>query len=145
MKEIYFIVEGRVQPKERPKVFRDPRTGRVHAVTPKRTKVYEELVREAFLEECAGEKIFFEGAVQMTVNVYLEIPKSTPKKKRDAMILGDIRPTVKNGDVDNYFKAVSDALNGVAYPDDSCIVDSRCRKFYSIWSRAEVIIKEVKG
>lgn len=143
MKEIYFIVEGRVQPKERPKVYRNPHTGQVHAVTPKKTKVYEEQVRTAYVEACEGEKVFFEGAIEMIVNIYVEVPKSTRKLSREAMILGFIRPTVKNGDVDNLFKAISDSLNGVAYNDDSQIVDAQIRKFYGKQARAEITIREV--
>ena len=143
MKEIYFIVEGRVQPKERPKVYRNPHTGQVHAVTPKKTKVYEEQVRTAYVEACEDERIFFYGAVEMIVNVYVQIPKSTPKKERASMSLGFIRPTVKNGDVDNLFKAVSDALNDLAFKDDSQVVSATIRKFYGEQARAEITIREV--
>ena len=144
MKEIYFIVEGRVQPKQRPKVYRNKYTGKPHGVTPEKTRAYEEQVRTAYVEACEGEKVFFEGAIKMIVNIYVEVPKSTRKLSREAMLLGFIRPTVKNGDVDNLFKAITDALNGVAYDDDSQIVDAQIRKFYGKQARAEITIREVE-
>jgi Holliday junction resolvase RusA-like endonuclease len=144
MKEIYFIVEGKVQPKQRPRVYRNKYTGRAQAVTPKETKEYERTVRGAFCEACEGEKVFFEGAVEMIVNIYVEVPKSTRKLSREAMLLGFIRPTVKNGDVDNFFKTISDSLNGIAYDDDSQIVEAVIRKFYAPFDKAEITIREVR-
>lgn len=143
MKEIYFVVDGRVQPKQRPKVFRNKYSGRAHGVTPEKTREYEQRVCGAYLDACDGKPKKFEGAVEMVVNVYIQIPKSAPKKKIDDMITGNIRPIVKNGDVDNLFKAISDALNGVAYNDDSQIVSAKIRKFYAREVCAEVTIKEL--
>ena len=53
---------------------------------------------------------------------------------------GEIRPTVKP-DFDNIGKLIADALNGVAYDDDKCIVDAQVRKFYSDNPRTEVILQ----
>lgn len=141
MKEIYFTVKGKVQPKQRPRVYRNKYTGQVHAMTPKKTVEYEEKVRGAYLEECGRTK--FEGAVQMIVNVYSRIPSGTSKKNFEKMLRGEIRPTKKNGDVDNLFKAISDSLNGLAYDDDSQIVDAVIHKFYAPFDEAEITIREV--
>ena len=144
MKEIYFVVDGRVQPKQRPRVYRNKYTGQAHAITPQKTKDYEEKVRASYIDACDGRPKFFKGALEMNVNVYVQIPKSTPKKTQTAMICGQARPIVKNGDVDNLFKAISDALNGLAYEDDSQIVTATIRKFYSQTAGAEIVIKELK-
>ena len=53
-----------------------------------------------------------------------------------------IRP-IKKPDMDNVIKMVADALNQVAYKDDTQIVDCQVRKFYSEEPRVEVIIREV--
>lgn len=149
MKEIYFVVEGRVQPKQRPRVVRrkvkvgNEYITKTMTFTPQATKDYEEQVKGAYLDACDGKPKKFEGAVEMVVNVYVQIPKSAPKKKIDDMITGNIRPIVKNGDVDNLFKAISDALNGLAYEDDSQIVSAKIRKFYAREACAEVTIKEL--
>lgn len=138
MKEVYFIVDGRVQPKQRPRVYRNPKTGQVHGVTPRKTVEYEDKVKASYID---AEGIKFEGAVEMVVNIYTEIPKSVSKKKRAEMLLNE-RPITKTGDIDNLFKAISDALNGLAYDDDSQIVDGYIHKYYSEQARAEIIIRE---
>ena len=143
MKEIYFIVDGRVQPKQRPRVFRNKYTGRTQTITPQATVDYENKVKASFYEACDGEKFFLTGAVQMTVNVYVEIAKSTPKKTREKMLTGEIKPITRTGDLDNLYKAITDALNGVAYNDDSQIIDATIRKFYGEEARAEITIREV--
>ncbi len=58
------------------------------------------------------------------------------------MLQGIIRPT-KRPDWDNIGKIVSDALNELAYHDDSYIVDARVRKWYSDTPRVEVEITEL--
>lgn len=60
------------------------------------------------------------------------------------MVSGNIRPTHKP-DFDNVTKAVCDALNGIAYSDDSQIVDAMERKFYSEQPRIEVIIRQASN
>ena len=148
MKEIYFIVDGRVQPKQRPRVVRrkvkvgNEYITKTMTFTPQATKDYEEQVRGAYIEACDGRPKRFEGAIEMTVNIYVEIPKSTAKKYREPMLLGLVRPILKTGDVDNLFKAISDSLNDVAYNDDSQIVTAKIRKFYGKEARAEITIKE---
>ncbi len=84
------------------------RTG--HPYTPGKTESYESLVR---------------------------IPKSASKKKRAMMIAGDIVPT-KKPDFDNIQKIICDALNGVAYHDDSQIVKADIEKVYSTTPHVEV-------
>ena len=80
----------------------------------------------------------------LELNLYFPIPKSTRKKDVPAMRTGEIRPT-KRPDLDNILKAVSDALNGIAYKDDSQIVAAVIQKFYSDKPRAEVEIKKIGG
>lgn len=48
-----------------------------------------------------------------------------------------IRP-IKRPDLDNVLKAVSDALNKIAYKDDSQIVGAVLRKYYGDDARTEV-------
>lgn len=69
----------------------------------------------------------------------MKIPKKTSKDRRSKMLSGFIRPTVKP-DWDNIGKLVADALNGIAYDDDKCIVDAQVRKFYSDQPRTDIII-----
>jgi Holliday junction resolvase RusA-like endonuclease len=55
------------------------------------------------------------------------------------MIAGTERPT-KKPDIDNIEKIIFDALNGIAYNDDSQIVSCWADKFYSTVPRVEVVI-----
>lgn len=71
----------------------------------------------------------------------LPIPARATKSEREAMLSGERRPTVKP-DYDNIAKLVSDALNGIAFDDDRCIVDAMQRKFYLTDPRTVVIIRE---
>lgn len=57
------------------------------------------------------------------------------------MLSGEIKPT-KRPDADNILKIVQDGLNGVAYPDDKSITDSRVVKRYGTEERVEVYIGE---
>jgi len=57
------------------------------------------------------------------------------------MLSGKIRPT-KKPDGDNILKAVADALNGVCYKDDKCLIKMSIEKFYSDVPRIEVVAQE---
>lgn len=71
----------------------------------------------------------FVPPIILEVNAYFAIPKSYPKKKAALCSQNILRPTCKP-DMDNIVKAVADALNGVAYRDDSAIVELRVAKRY---------------
>ena len=78
--------------------------------------------------------------MEMKVTAYFKIPKSASKNKRQAMLLGEIRPT-KKPDADNILKAVADALNGVAYKDDACVVKMDVEKFYADVGRIDIVVE----
>lgn len=59
------------------------------------------------------------------------------------MRAGIIRPT-KKPDMDNCIKVIADALNKLAYHDDTQIVDCQIRKFYSDDPRVEVRILDIQ-
>ena len=127
------IIPGEPCAKQRPK-FGNGRT-----YTPQKTVNYETLVKQLYI---SATKEYHDGALRLVVNAFFTIPKSTSKKKREKMLQGIIRPT-KRPDWDNIGKIVSDALNTIAYHDDSYIVDARVRKWYSDTPRVEVEITEL--
>ena len=131
---IKLIIPGPPCAKQRPKVY-----GR-HAVTPEKTVNYETLVKQLYIVEHHNKKL--EGPLKMTVTAFFEIPKSQSEKNKRLMRMGQIRPT-KKPDWDNIGKIVSDALNGLAYHDDSGIVDADVHKWYSDNPRVEVEIQEI--
>ncbi len=127
------IIKGEPVAKARPRVCK------WGTYTPEKTVNYETLVKEMFV---ISKQKRLEGQLRMEVLAYFSIPKSTSKKKHALMLDGTIRP-VKRPDWDNIGKIVSDALNKLAYNDDSQIVTAYIEKWYSDQPRVEIYISEV--
>lgn len=132
---IKFTVPGEVRPKDRP---RFTRTGRIF--TPQRTLDYENKVKSCYISKYPYGVAFPEEAVEMSLNIYVQVPKSFSQKKKQKMIESEY-PT-KKPDTDNMLKAVSDALNGVAYTDDKQVVSVKVNKYWSEEPRAEVELRK---
>lgn len=130
---VQFIVPGGPVGKARPRMTRSG-----HAYTPEKTVSYENLVKMRFIEKYP-DWVPVAGEAKIKLIAYYPIPKSASKRKRIEMDIGTIRPT-KKPDVDNIMKAIADALNGIAYVDDSQIVTAEVRKYYSATPRVEVEI-----
>lgn len=136
---ITFTIYGRPQPKQRPRVLRSGIT-----YTPKETLNYEEQVKQAAIQSELLPDKPTEEALKIIIWCFFEIPKSWPKKKQEQARRGQIYPTARhNGDIDNLAKIVMDGLNGVAYKDDSQIVQLVINKKYSEEPRVEVLIDRI--
>ncbi|KXG78267.1 RusA family crossover junction endodeoxyribonuclease [Thermotalea metallivorans] len=133
---IRLTIPGEPVAKGRPRVLK---TGTTY--TPKKTKNYETLVKEIYVLQHNEPPM--EGELFLELKAYFSIPKSAPKKKQAAMIREEIRPT-KKPDIDNLVKTVTDALNTLAYRDDSQIVEARVGKYYSEQPRVEIIIQSIE-
>lgn len=120
---ITFTIPGSPQGKARPRVTR------YGTYTPRKTADYERRVREAFRDQC-GNFYCGDSALIVTIAARFEPPKSVSKRKRAAMLAGLIHPKVKP-DADNIAKSICDALNGIAYHDDSQITCLIVEKRYS--------------
>ena len=127
------IIPGEPVPKGRPRMTR---TG--HTYTPRRTRQYEKAIAEAWKTQ-SGEHLT--GAIKSEIRAYFKIPTSQKKAVREKMGAGLIRPT-KRPDLDNIIKTL-DALNGLAYDDDSQIVDIKAAKFYDREPRLEIVLEEI--
>lgn len=134
--KVKFTIPGIPVPKARPRVVKG------HTYTPKKTKDYETLVKDVY-NLTVGEYLG-DSAIVATIDLYFPIPESYSKSKRKRIADGEIKHT-KRPDVDNCAKAILDALNEVAYRDDSQIVESRITKHYAVDGdvRADVILEEV--
>lgn len=130
-----FEVLGKPQGKARP---RFTRTG--HTYTPNNTTNYEKAVRLAFLK-AKGKML--EGEIRAVITAYYPIPKSISKKKQAEMLKGYVRPTVKP-DCDNIAKIILDALNKIAYKDDSQVIELVVNKVYGEIAKVVVELEEVK-
>ena len=96
-----------------------------------------------YVEQCQKVRFPDDAMLDMRIKAFYSIPKSKSKKVKALMLDGTIRPT-KKPDMDNVVKIIADALNQVAYRDDTQIVDCQCRKFYSENPRVEVSIRTVE-
>lgn len=120
-------------PKGRP---RFTRTG--HAYTPAKTAKYEKDIAEYYKN---NEGTLFENAITVKIIFAMPIPKSFTQKTKRLIATGEYKYT-KKPDVDNMAKAVLDALNGVAYTDDSLITHLTVAKHYSNLPGIWLTIKE---
>lgn len=114
-------------PKGRP-IFK-ARYNKFLAITPPKTKAFE--MQVAFYYRGAADGYTFPKGTPITVSIEfgMRIPASTSKKRREAMLRGEIHHVIKP-DIDNLTKAVLDGLNGVAWYDDSQITELHVFKRY---------------
>lgn len=143
MKAISFTVPGKPQGKARARTFYNPKTHHMSSHTPENTVLYENLVATCYLHEAGEERFFDDDALCVRIQAFFEPVKSVSKKKREEMLNGKIFP-VKKPDIDNIVKAVLDALNDVAYRDDTQVVELHVRKRYSEKPRVEICISKME-
>jgi len=135
---VTFMVEGTPVPKGRPRFAR--RGKFVSTYSPKTTVDYESKVSEsAKLAMGASEPL--ETPVGAYIYITLPIPASYSKKRTQACLSGEERPT-KKSDIDNYCKAIFDGMNGIVFLDDSLVVSLHATKVYGTIGMVEVMIKE---
>lgn len=111
------------------------------AYTPAKTRKFEDdfaLIAKAVMRGRPP----LEGPLQVFVDAEFAIPPSWPRHRRDAAMNGSLRPTSRP-DWDNVAKGVLDALNGIAYRDDSQIVEAAIRKLYSTRPAVTVTIESL--
>lgn len=100
------------------------------SVTPEKTVLYENLIKTCFQQKYGQKRFSDDAYVVANILAYFEPPKSISKKKRAEMLEGKIWPA-KKPDSDNIAKVVLDALNGIAYHDDTQIIKLTITKAYS--------------
>lgn len=93
---------------------------RVVPLTPKQTRAYQKLIKTIAGLAMRGLPPY-RGPLALTVEATIERPKSVSR----------LLPWKQGtGDVDNYSKSAQDALNGLAFIDDSQICELVARKRY---------------
>lgn len=127
-----FTISGEPEGKARPRVTRNG------TYTPHKTAAYEKLVQMSFRTQCPG-TFFGDAPLCVYITACFTPPARATKRKRSRMLSGEIRPT-KKPDTDNIAKAICDALNGVAYRDDSQICCLTVQKKYAELSAVSVRI-----
>lgn len=125
MQTIEFFVAGAPVGKQRPKFNSKQR----RTYTPKKTADWEKKIKNTF-KSLELPKIPEGTPISVKVRAFFLPPKSWPKYKRAQYMRDGERHTVKP-DCDNVLKCVLDALNGVAYPDDSRVFSASVSKHYA--------------
>jgi Holliday junction resolvase RusA-like endonuclease len=82
-----------------------------------------------------------ETPVAAYIYITLPVPVSYSKKRSEACLSGQERPT-KKSDIDNYCKAIFDGMNGIVFVDDSLVVSLHATKVYGIIGMVEIMVKE---
>lgn len=137
--KIEFSVPGKPFGKQRPRVV--TRGGFARAYTPKETVNYENLVRKKYSETVGNLKL--EGPIKADIEGVFPIPKSATKKQKQLMEQGRILHT-KKPDCDNIAKSVLDALNDIAYDDDSQIFKLSVNKVYGEQPKTKITLEEMR-
>lgn len=127
--EVYFEVPGPPQGKARARTFYNSKLGRMQSMTPDKTVLYENRIQHCFTESNTV-RFFDKEPLQMCIIAYYPVPKSTTKKDRALIAEGRLLPT-KKPDADNVAKVICDALNGIAYTDDTQIVSLTVNKKFT--------------
>ena len=152
-KIVKLTILGEPMGKQRPRATTI--NGRVRTYTPKETTNYESMVVNAYKSQF-NEKIFQHGEeVWATVIAYFKLPKNhyhfhkrtntlDIDEQGKQMLDGKIRP-MKTPDCDNIAKICLDALNDIAYLDDSQITCLLVLKFWSEHPRVEITLESQEG
>ncbi len=128
MKPLEIFIPGVIRAKQRPRLNSKTKS----VFTPAVTVNYENHIKSVF-DKKYPDHICIDAWVPLELFMIANFipPKSTSKKKRALMMDGFIKPT-KKPDADNIIKNI-DALNKIAFYDDSQIVDVRLvKKYHSI-------------
>lgn len=130
-----FTIYGEPRGKERPRFTKSG-----HTYTSKKTRDYEELVRESYKKQVSCGKALDGVPVRIRITAVFGVPQSDSKAKREAKLAGNLSPT-KKPDCDNIAKIICDALNGLAYADDKQVVECYVLKEYGVDPHVSVEIE----
>ena len=120
-----------VKGKERPRFSRSGK----HVYTPSKTIKAEREIRKAYIA-AGGVKAPKGVEVAVHITTVRPLPKSRPKRIES-------EPDICRPDVDNISKAVLDALNGVAWEDDSQVTElvvGKCERMRGVTEQTVVWI-----
>ena len=141
---IHLVIQGKPLGKQRVKQGA-MKGGHATLYTPMQTVNWEVLVKLMFMDKYP-KWVPWEKSVPLSsfICAYYPIADGKPKKIKEAMSSGVIKPTVKP-DADNIEKITWDALNQIAYADDCQIVSWGGGKFYSEQPRVEIWIRKMSS
>lgn len=133
---LVFEVPGEPVAKGRPEAKRRKgKGGKVYVaqITPEKTVRYESTVALFAAQAMAGRPLL-DGPLWMHVTAFFDRPKTHAK------LIAPPRWVTKKPDSSNVLKAVEDALNGVAYADDSTVAHSEIKRLWCDDGRPRVVV-----
>ena len=136
---ITISLHGQPQGKGRARAF--VRSGHIGHYTPEKTRTYEGMIRTVAMQELGG-RLPLDEPLEFALLAIFPVPASWSERKRRQAITGEIKPG-KKPDLDNIAKAWNDALNGVAYRDDSLICKMTLDKRYGPQALVVVTVKSI--
>lgn len=132
-----FEIEGAPVGKSRPKF--STLNGFARAVKVEADITYENMVKLMFKLNKPEDYDLFDKPVSVRIEAYFPVPKSFSNKRAGKALVGEIVPT-KKPDADNIAKIICDALNGVAYMDDTQVIELTVVKKYAREPKVKVSI-----
>ena len=115
-REFSFRVEGEPVAKARPRFNSKTRM----TYTNQKTRNAERLIQTEYIKQGGRSKNDYSGKIEIELAFVFPIRKSWSKKKQKAMLN---KPHTIKPDLDNLEKTVLDALNGLAFKDDSQVCE----------------------
>lgn len=138
MAEIKYMFTVYGEPYGKTNMIPTRRGNHLSLANPTKNKNYMSLVQDAWLSANV-EKIPDNYKITLQIVAHFQIPKATSKRKHALMLQHLIKPT-KRPDCDNISKVICDALNGLAFYDDSMVTDLFVSKRYGSTPRTEIYI-----
>ncbi|MBF7115198.1 RusA family crossover junction endodeoxyribonuclease [Pediococcus pentosaceus] len=132
---IKLTIPGEPVSASRPRV-----TGRGFAFIAEPYRSYKKMAHQVIKKQYSAEPM--QGTLHVQIKFYRSVQKRVSKVERLRRLSGVHRPTMKP-DIDNLFKAVTDACTGVVWKDDNQIVSTKSEKFYSEEPRVEIYVEEL--
>ncbi len=133
LRRVAFTVYGKPVPMARPRVCRLP-NGKSRTFNPASSTDWKESIALQALAHRPDKLL--DGPLILTAAFYLMKPPSKPKKC--------VHPATKP-DWDNLAKAVTDALEGIIYTNDSRIVEAWIVKRYGDPPRVEITVTAIEA
>ncbi len=130
---LVFEVPGKVRGKGRPRFMRNG-----HTYTDSKTVEYERLIKASYLKRTS---YISQKSIRMSMYVCFAPNKTDTKKNRALKLLNSLWPS-KKPDVDNVIKVVLDALNKVAYQDDTQVNEVHVIRHFDEKERLIICLSE---
>ncbi len=112
------LIHKRPEPKARPRA-----TKRGVMYTPKKTKLFEDMIRFHTEANMEGSEPM-QGSLEVRLVLSFKYSASWPQKRKIP------QPHIMRPDLDNLVKSITDGMNGIAYQDDCQISKLVCEKVF---------------